>query len=136
MALVTRTLTARLRTLTEINDGPVVGSLSVWVDVDEGEPPPRSNDDDSWIAGLYGPKKFVDGTATFELVPNSRLTPDGTRYKAELFVAKSRRVMTFTMPDNDAALDDLVPRTVRQARGLALSGGGVLLLSDGSRLLV
>ena len=132
--ITTRTLTAELVTLSEINSTNVPASLTVWLDYDGA--PPQATDTGELYLGQHNAPFDDTGTLTLELVPNSRITPH-TRYRASLAVTGDEaRVFVFTMPDRDADLVDLIPRVIPPARGLALSGGGVLLLSDGSRLLV
>ena len=135
VTIVTRTLSARLVDLNAeaYDDGQAALHVSIIVP-DSGPVPVATDDPTALITGTQK-ARFVNGEATLELIPNSRITPADTRYQATLTANPQASTIKFVMPDRDANLADLTPRPV-QGRALRLSTGGVLLLNDGSRLLL
>ena len=135
MTIVTRTLTARLFDINAeaYDDGQA--ALHVFLIRNDDGPVPAATDDPTALITGTQKARFVNGEATLELIPNSRITPANTRYQATLTANPASTVIKFVMPDRDAQLGDLIPRPV-QGRALRLSTGGVLLLNDGSRLLI
>ena len=135
MTIVTRTLSARLVDINAeaYDDGQA--ALHVSIIVPDSGPVPIATDDPTALVTGTQKARFVNGAASLELIPNSRLTPADTRYQATLTSNPQAVNFNFVMPDRDADLADLIPRPV-QGRALRLSTGGVLLLNDGSRLLL
>ena len=135
MTIVTRTLSARLVDLnaTAYDDG--FAALHVTLIVPDEGPVPAATDDPTALVTGTQKARFVAGAASLELIPNSRITPADTRYMVTLTANPQAANFHIVMPDRDADLADLIPRPV-QGRALRLSTGGVLLLNDGSRLLL
>ena len=133
--ITTRRLTARLADISGATFSDDSAAMHVTLIENEGDPPPAATEDPTRLLGGTQTARFRNGEAAIDIVPNSRITPADTRYEVTLSAAPMRRVVKIAMPDRDAELGELIPRPV-QGRALRLSTGGVLLLNDGSRLLI
>ena len=135
MTIVTRTLTARLADINATAHDDGIARLKLRLDIPAGDPVPVTVDTPETMITGEQETGFTGGIATLDVIPNSRLTPSDTRYVAQLTANTGQTVWRIVMPDRDADFADLIPRPV-QGRALRLSTGGVLLLNDGSRLLL